>query len=275
MGGELAAPTPRRPFFSNLLGLALTPIVVGLAALIAPRVAVSGGVADLIAFVGAASTAVAALSIAATSYPALAWRAGVTSIAAVTLGIMAWTGVSSAYAVVAVDTALIAAAWGIGTSIGRRIEHAGHLLPACVVVASADAASVVSRFGPTHAVAESERALSVVAIAFPVPGTSAVAPALGVGDLVFMALVFGAVAAHRLSLLRAALLCSAGIAVAGAASALLETAVPALVPIAGAVVLGIPDARKVPPRERRVASLAMAIAVSAAIAVIVSQLVHG
>jgi hypothetical protein len=124
-------------------------------------------------------------------------------------------------------------------------------------------------------VAESDRALSVLAIAFPVPGTSAVAPALGVGDLIFMALVFGAVAAHRLSLRRAAALCWVGIAIAGALSAVLETAVPALVPIAGALVLGIPDARKVPPRERRVASVAMAVAVSAAIAVIVSRLVHG
>jgi hypothetical protein len=102
-----------------------------------------------------------------------------------------------------------------------------------------------------------------------------VAPALGVGDLIFMAIVFGAVAAHGLSLRRAAALCWVGIAIAGALSAWLERAVPALVPIAGAVVLGIPDARKVPFRERRVASVAMAVAVSAAVAVIVSQLVHG
>jgi hypothetical protein len=79
------------------------------------------------------------------------------------------------------------------------------------------------------------------------------APALGVGDLVFVAIVFGAVAAHGLSLPRAALLCFVGTSVAGATSAALGTAVPALLPIAAAVVLGIPEARKVRPRERRVA----------------------
>ena len=144
-------------------------------------------------------------------------------------------------------------------------------MPACVVVACADATSVVSQFGPTHALAESEAALSIVAVGFPVPGTTSFAPALGVGDLVFIAIVFGAVAAHRLSLARVALLCGFGTAMAGVLSAVLATAVPALVPIAAAVVLGVPEARRLRPRERRVAILAMAIAASVAVAVIALQ----
>jgi hypothetical protein len=239
-----------------------------------PRIHVGEQSANLIVFAGAASTSVTALAIAATFFPPPVWRLAVVGAAAVALGVLAWSGVASVAATVAVDAALVAAAWAIGTSIGRRIDHPGHLLPACVVVACADAASMVSRFGPTHVIAESERALSVVAIAFPVPGTSAVAPALGVGDLVFMAIVFGAVAAHGLSLTRAALLCLLGTAVAGGASAALATAVPALVPIAGAVVLGIPEARNVRPRERRAARLAMTIAVSVALAAVAAQLVQ-
>ena len=271
----MARPDSAGSWKSAALGLALTPILVGTAAVLAPGFAMSDALANFVAFAGAAGTAVAALAVAASSYPRAAWRAGVLSIAVAALVLFAMIGVPSALAVIAVDTALVAAAWAIGTSIGRRIEHPGHLLPACVVVACADAASVVSQFGPTHAVAESERALSVVAIAYPVPGTAAVAPALGVGDLVFVALLLGAVAAHGLSLRRAAVLCAVGIAVAGTASGVLETAVPALVPIAGAVVLGLPEARKMRPRERRAARVAMAIAVSAALAVIASQLVHG
>lgn len=256
-------------------GLLLTPVMVGAAAMVLARVPVGERLASLVVFGGAASVTVAALAIAAACYPAAAWRLGAGLGAVVTLGALAWLGVASVAAAVAVDTALVAAAWAIGTSIGRRIEHPGHLLPACVVVACADAASLVSRFGPTHAIAESERALSVVAVAFPVPGTSDVAPALGVGDLVFIAIVFGAVAAHRLSLVRAALLAWLGTLAAGAASAFFEAAVPALVPIAAAVVIGIPEARKVRPRERRAASLAMVIAASVASAVIAAQLVHG
>jgi hypothetical protein len=256
-------------------GLLITPIVVGIAATLLPLVHTSETSANLIVFGGAACTAVAALAVAATSYPSARWRLAAASIAVATLGVLALTGVASVAAAIAVDTMLVAAAWATGTSIGRRIEHPGHLLPACVVVACADVASMVARFGPTHAIAESDRALSLVAIAFPVPGTSSMAPALGVGDLVFMAIVFGAVATHGLSLARAALLCWVGTVIAGAASAVLETAVPALLPIAAAIVLGLPAARKVRPRERRAASVAMAIAVSAAAAVIASQLVHG
>jgi hypothetical protein len=257
-----------------LVGLLFTPVVVGIAAIALARFEIGPESANIVVFAGAASTSIAALAIAAGSYPPAAWRLATIAVAAVALGAFAWLGVASRPAAIAVDTALVAAAWAIGTSIGRRIEHPGHLLPACVVVACADAASIVARFGPTHAVAESERALSVVALAFPVPGTSSFAPAIGIGDLVFIAIVFGAVVTHGISLGRAALLCWLGVLTAGAASAWLGTAVPALLPIGAAVVLGLPKARRLRPEDRRVATLAMTIAVSVAAAVIVSQLVH-
>jgi hypothetical protein len=251
----------------------LTPVIVATAALVLPHIHTGEQGASLIVFGGASATAVAALALSAIVYPLPIWRLAVASLAVLIIGVLAFTGVTSVAAAVAVDTVLVAAAWAIGTSIGRSIEHPGHLLPACVVVACADAASMVSRFGPTRAIAESDRALSVLAITFPVPGTDNMAPALGVGDLVFVAIVFGAVAAHGLSLPRAALLCFVGTSVAGATSAALGTAVPALLPIAAAVVLGIPEARKVRPRERRVASLAMVVAAMVAVAAIAAQLV--
>jgi hypothetical protein len=257
-----------------LLGLLVTPAVVGIAALALPHVHMDAGGASVVVFGGSASITVLALAITAASRVPLSSRLATAIIAAIALGAFAFAGVNSTTAAVVVDTALVALAWGIGATIGRRIEHPGHLLPACVVVACADAASVVSQWGPTHAIAESERALSVMAISFPVPGEASVAPALGVGDLVFMAIVLGAAAVHGLSVVRTALLCAAGTLVAGAASAVLATAVPALLPIGAAVLIGLPAARRVRLEERRVAVLAMVIAVSVAAAAIGSQLFH-
>jgi len=254
------------------LGLLLTPFVVGIAAAVLPRIHLGDPSASIVVYAGAASTSLAALAIAAGSYPPWKWRLATTAVATIALAAAFWEAARGMAAPVAVSASLVAAAWAIGTSIGRRIEHPGHLLPACVVVACADATSIVSQFGPTHAIAENEAALSIVTVGFPVPGTSSFAPALGVGDLIFVAIVFGAVAAHRLSLARAALLCGLGTAVAGAASAVLETAVPALVPIAAAIIVGVPEARRLRPRERRAATFAMVIAVSVAAAAIASQL---
>jgi hypothetical protein len=257
-----------------VLGFLLTPLVLGLAGAVLPRVQVGEQSASMIVYAGAASTALVALAVLAGSYPPWKWRVAAATVAACAIAAFAWGAAVGMAAPIAINAALVVAAWAIGTSIGRRIEHPGHLLPACVVVAAADATSIASQWGPTHALAESEVALSLFAVGFPVPGTSAFAPALGVGDLIFMAIVFGAVAAHRLSVARAALFCALGTAVAGAASAALETAVPALVPIAAAVVLGIPEARRVRPRDRRAATLAMIVAASVAAAVIGSRLVY-
>jgi hypothetical protein len=256
------------------LGLALTPIVIGLAALIFSRVSMRETAADLVVFIAATTTSIGALALSARSHPRWPWRAGALALSACALGAAAWSGSTSAIASFAVDTALVAMGWAIGGSIGRAIEHPGHLLPACVVVACADATSVVSSFGPTHAIAENERVLSVVAFAFPVPGTTYFAPTLGAGDLIFIALVMGAAAAHGISIVRAALLCWAGTLAAGLGSAVLAMPVPALVPIGAAVVLGIPEARKVRKKERRVAMVAMTIAIAVAATTIVFELVH-
>jgi len=120
--------------------------------------------------------------------------------------------------------------------------------------------SLLSPEGPSHAVAESERALSVLAVWFPVPGRPALAPALGVGDLLFMALVFGVARAHGLPYARCVVACVVGTALAGLASAWSGSAVPALVPIAAVVVLTLPAVRKLQRRDRRAAHWSMLIA---------------
>jgi hypothetical protein len=262
----------RRGRASLGIGLSITPVVVGIAALAVPTLHVGIATAGVIAFGGAISTAMLGITISSIRDESDVVRGTVAGAAALTLAVIAFVQARFAAAAIVVDAALVAGAWAVGASIGRRVQHPGHLLPACVVVGAVDLGSVLSSFGPSRAIAASERALSMLAVSFPVPGSTAFAPALGVGDLVFIALVLGAVAAHRLPLVRAAVLCFAGTAVAGAMASLLETAIPALVPIGAALVLGLPAVRNLRPEDRRSAKLAMSIAVSIAVATTLSRL---
>jgi hypothetical protein len=253
-----------------LLGLLLAPALAAIGALIAPRLVVSEGVAAALTFAGGAAAGLAALTVAARAD--LAPRAA----ALLATGGLALVGVAVVLAsrpvtaVVLVDLGLVCVAHAAGGSIGRRVAHPGHLLPACAVAAAADLASVIHPSGPSHAIAASERALSVLTIGFPVPGTHAVAPALGLGDVVFLALIFGVVAAHRLSLARAVVAAAGGLAVAGLLAARFEAAVPALVPLGAAVLAGVPEARRLRPEDRRTAVVAVGIAAAVVVGVLLS-----
>jgi hypothetical protein len=149
------------------------------------------------------------------------------------------------------------------------------LLPASIVAASADVISVLSPHGPTRTVASDERALSLLAVSFPVPGTSLAAPALGVGDVLFVALLLAAARAHALSPIRVALLCAIGVALAGVASAMLGAAVPALPAIVAVVLVGVPGARRLRRKDRTVALVASGVAVALAAAVLVRHALPG
>jgi hypothetical protein len=246
----------------------LTPCVVAIAVHTLPRLTVDLWLASAIAFTGATLLPILSLAAAATAQVsgASALLVAVPALAAL-LGV-AWLKPAAGATVLIVDAALVGLAWAFGTSLGRRVEHPAHLFPACVVAASADLASLLSPEGPSHAIATSDRALSLLAVWFPVPGSHAVAPALGVGDLLFMGLVFGVARAHRLPYARTVLLCAAGTALAGLAAAWLGVAVPALPPIATAVVLGLPSVRRLRRSDRTAAALSMLIAGAVAIAVL-------
>ena len=124
--------------------------------------------------------------------------------------------------------------------------------------------------GPTHQLAESERALSLSAFAFPVPGTHELAPALGVGDLIFVALVLGVASRHGLSRPRIAALALVGALVAGVVALLAQAPIPALPAIGAAILLGVPGARAIPPKDRAVARAAMAMACVISLTVVAS-----
>jgi hypothetical protein len=254
------------PWARCALGLSVTPCAVLVAGRLLPSLHVNPFLGDCIAFAGAATFPILGLAVTATAEVSLAAALSIAAPAALTLLALFWRQPAPSLTLLLVDSALVALAWALGTSLGRRVQHPAHLFPACVVAACADLVSLLSPEGPSHAILANERALSVLAVGFPVPGTRAMSPALGVGDLLFMALVFGVARAHGLPYVRSILLCLLGTALAGAAAAWQGVAVPALVPIAAVIVLGLPAIRELRRADRSAAWIAMLIASSIAIA---------
>jgi hypothetical protein len=256
------------------LGLLVTPALTGVAAVVFPRLSLPEAGAAALNFGAGTTSALVALAIA--SRAKLPDRAALAMFVAgaALVGVAFVAHPSAVIAAVLVNLGLTAGAHAAGGSIGRRVAHPGHLLPACAVAAAADFASVVHPAGPSHAIAGSEQALSLLAIGFPVPGTHAVAPVLGVGDLVFLALVFGTAVAHGLSLIRVAGAAACGIALAGVFAALLEREVPALVPIGAAIVAGVPAARHLRREDQRTATFAIAAAIAVALGVLITSRAH-
>ncbi len=250
----------------------LTPSAVALAAFALPGVHVSANWANVIAFAGATSFPIIGLSLAAIAEVTLAFALGLAACSAALLLALVVRQPSPVATVLLVDSALVCLSWALGCSLGRRVQHPSHLFPACVVAASADLVSLLSPEGPSHAIAESERALSVLATWFPVPGSSALAPALGVGDLLFMALSFGVARAHGLPYVRCVIACAVGTALAGAAAAWSGLAIPALLPIAAVLVLALPTIRQLRRNERKAAHWSMLIASSLALATVARTL---
>jgi hypothetical protein len=191
--------------------------------------------------------------------------------ASVALVVAAWGAGLPRWSIPAQVLGLIGAAHAAGGFIGRRVEHPAHVFPACAVAAAADIASVLSPEGPSNAVAKSETAISLFALASAVPGTTATAFVLGIGDLIFAAIVLGVAARHGLSLVRVGALVLAAFAAALAASAVFLAPIPALVPVGVFVVAGVPEFRRLQKKDRRAA----AFAIAAAAAVVIGVAIRG
>ncbi|MGZ3450723.1 MAG: hypothetical protein ACXVEF_14065 [Polyangiales bacterium] len=252
--------------------LALPAVLVGIGLVVMPAIHVGPGAADAITFALGALIAMSSLALGARVSLSEKGAFAVDFAAVVALTILAVLRVRSPWMAPVVDAALLAFAWATGAAIGRRIEHAGHLLPAIFVAAAADLASVASSWGPSKAIVANERALSLLAISAPVPGVRAAAPVLGVGDLIFVALVLGTVDAKKLRYGRAVSLALVGIAIAGFASARLGAAVPALPAIGALLLLGLPQIRKVTRKDRTVTTIAIGVSIVVAIWTTVSAL---
>ena len=246
--------------YAPLVSLALVAAIVSLALAFAPAMHVGPRATEAIVFGGAALTSLNAVHVASAGWLGSRGTLALGALAAVVLLAFAAFPPTHVALGVVIDVAIVALAHAVGASIGRRVEDAGHVLPATVVAACADVVSVLG--GPTHMLLESERALGVVAFAFPVPGVSAFAPALGVGDLVFVALVLGVAHAHGAPHARVAVAALIGALLSGVASASLLVPVPALPAIGAAVLVSSPACRRLRATDRTVAFGARVIAVA-------------
>jgi len=251
--------------------LLFTATTIALAVVLAPHVRLGVRGASFVTFFGVASVAVSAIAIGARRAPSGWHTLAFDATAAAALVVVAAMRWSSPWFSVVVDAALVAIGCATGALVGHRVQHAGHLLPACCVASAADIFSVTSSTGVTRMIAENERALSVLALSFPVPGTHQVAPTLGLGDLIFGALLLGTAARHALPYARTALLVFLGVMSAGLLSARFALPVPAIPTISAAVLIGIPGARRVARKDRMVATIAVGASLALAIFAIATR----
>lgn len=159
-----------------------------------------------------------------------------------------------------VHLGLLAAASLLGSFLGREIAHPGHLLPVAVVSSLADVYSVFGRRGPTAAIVESHPdVLAVVALPWSF-GHGPFLPVLGVADVVFTALYL---TVARTFEARTRMLTGlfAGYVTLFASLAFVERALPALPFLGAGALLACPEARRLPPADRRVATVGMVASV--------------
>jgi len=228
--------------------------------LIAPNVPVLPALGALLAF-ACVCAAVIVVAVVTPALPvrALAWLVlPVVALAAVALGADA-RGIGWA-ALVAV--ALLSGGTLAGGVIGARIQHPSHLLAVAVASSLADVFSVLSPRGVTAQVVESERWIAILAVSWPVFGTTAVEPLLGVGDIVMCALYTVATRELDLGVRRTALALALAFAAVLAALWLLATPLPALPFLGLAVVLAHPRTWRFRKGEGRTAAMALVVLVA-------------
>lgn len=238
--------------------------VFALAVLVAPLVPFSPYAAYAIGF-----GAVCAITIASGATaprvgpPAL----GVVAAIAVAVGALAVAGVpASPRAVVIAASAAVLVLLTIGGTlagavIGWRIAHPGHLIVVAIASSLADVWSVLSPGGPSATVIQDAPTLSAIAIGFPMLGTLAIEPLLGVGDVVFVALYLAAARKHGLGVGKTCAALALAFAVTGAAVMGLERALPALPFLGAAMLIAHPAARLPPLGERRTAAIGLGVLV--------------
>lgn len=148
--------------------------------------------------------------------------------------------------------AILVAANAIGSLVGWRVPHAGHLLPVALVSSAVDLWSVFAPEGPTRAIATAPdpAVLRVLAASAPVAPSRAMEPMLGFADVIFAALYLSAARRHQLSLARTTVAIAVGLLLAGFVAVLVQRALPALPFIGLCVVVFVREGRQVPREDR-------------------------
>lgn len=152
---------------------------------------------------------------------------------------------------------VIACAWVLGTTVGSHVAHPGHLLPVAALSSAVDLWSVTSPSGPTHHIVRNKVLVRLLTVSAALPPSREPEPAIGFGDVVFVALYLAVAARYKLSRPRALTALSLGLFAAGAVAIGLRASIPALPLLGAAVVLLLPESRAVPREDRPVAVFAL------------------
>jgi hypothetical protein len=236
-----------RPWLRWLAVIGWAVLMLVVAHRLAPQVELS----PLLAYaIGFAAVALSALG-AAWRCPARKPRALVSIVppcaALLWLSVYPWRELDMA---VAVTVCLLLSCSALGAVVGAAIEHPGQLVFVAIVSSAADVLSVFHPSGPSAAIVQSEAALSVLALPWPMLGTPFIEPILGAGDVVFTSLYVACTRRHALHSLRTGVALTLGFAVTMVAVVALEAAVPALPFLGFAMVVAHPQARRPPERDR-------------------------
>ncbi|MFH1677161.1 MAG: hypothetical protein ABIC40_09070 [bacterium] len=150
------------------------------------------------------------------------------------------------------NLALLFTTFTVGFWLAGEIEKAGHLIPVCILGTLVDIWSVFT--GPSKQVGEKvlehvERQIatgeitpppivSFLLLHWPQAGTGTMTPLLGLGDLIFIALLFASCRKFKLSPIKSILLVLGGLAVAEAVTMGFQKPIPALPFICGFFLAG-------------------------------------
>lgn len=160
---------------------------------------------------------------------------------------------------------LILAGAALGGAVGARMHRAGHLLAVALVSAGVDLWSVTSPSGPTHAIVRNPALVRLLTVSVALPSSTEPQPAIGVGDVIFVALYLAAAQRFSLPVGRTVALLGAAVMAAGALAMAAGTPVPALPFLGLAMVLGHRAAREVHPEDRRATAFAALLFASAVV----------
>lgn len=273
-----------RAEWTALAPLSGAALLAALTVLVSPQLPIANdALADGLAVLLAAGGALTALQLSSAGKWRLQAALGAGAVGLAILVVLYGLASGSPLTIPFQVFALLLVGRVLGGLIGERIQSPGHVLPATLVAAAADCASVFSPEGASNAIASNERTLAVFALAAAVPGTSAITYVLGVGDLVMIALLYGVArkflgpsSGERSSTVaRVTLALVAALVLAFGAAALAGLPIPALVPIALMVNLMVPEFRRVPRADRKAALVAAVLALGVVAFVALRSLLRG
>lgn len=238
----------RATWWRWLCVLAMSCVALAASTWVSPATAVHPFVGFVLAFVCVAlATLLTSWSTPVTSTAMLGWCL----VPLCALGFQKTFPQPGLLAALLVLPSLLAFGTLIGGAVGARVQAAGHLVFVACVSSAVDVFSVLAPSGPTAALIASPTAMSLLALPWPIFGTSDIVPILGVGDVVFASLYRSAARAHGLSSTRTWLALSGGFAFTLGALLWLQRPIPALPFLGLAFVVAHPAARAVPLADRK------------------------